>query len=71
MNMLKKTDRRLRVGSGQGPDKSSGVGTSRGQEEECKGQAGPQSFPEWPAAPPPKASGFQPPGMEDKEPFPP
>lgn len=58
INPLKKTVRSLRVGSGQGSDQSLGVGTSRGQGEE------------WPAALPPKASGFQASGHQGQRPFP-
>lgn len=71
--LLKNTDRRLSAGSWQGSDQSLGVGTSKGQEEECWGQAGPQSL--WMAsssAPrPPRHPDSRPPGTEDKGPFPP
>lgn len=66
INSLKKTVRSLKVGSGQ----SLGVGTSRGQGEECRGQVGPQSLPNGQQPRPPRHPDSRPPGTKDKGPSP-
>lgn len=67
INVLKKTDRRLRVGSGQGSDPSLDVGDQRRAAGRNAGdRQGPPSLPNGHQPRPPKHPDSRPPGTEDK-----